>query len=81
MSDTLNFGYLQEDKNVKHEVERSLLNATQQRVDRLVVQNRDKDLTIEDLEKKVETLEQKVKEVTASAGKAGLVCTREHVKV
>lgn len=74
MSDTMNVG-LQEDKNVKHEVDKSLLNATQQRVDRLVVQNRDKDLTIEDLERKVETLERRVKEVTASAGKVGLVCS------
>jgi hypothetical protein len=51
-----------------------MFNATQQRVDRLVVQNRDKDLTIEDLEKKVKALQQTVKDVTASSAKAGLVC-------
>ena len=66
---------------MKHEVDKSLLNATQQRVDRLVVQNRDKDLTIEDLERKVDSLEKNVKEVTASAAKVGLVCAREHVQI
>ena len=59
---------------MKYEVDRSMFNATQQRVDRLVVQNRDKDLTIEDLEKKVKALQQTVKDVTASSAKAGLVC-------
>lgn len=58
---------------MKYEVDRSLFNATQRRVDRLVVQNRDKDLTIEDLEMKVKTLERTVKDVTANSAKAGLV--------
>jgi hypothetical protein len=61
---------------VKHEVDRGLFNATQQRVDRLVVQNRDKDSTIEDLEQKVRTLEATVKQMSASSAKAGLVCRK-----
>ena len=48
-------------------------NATQQRVDRLVVQNRDKDLIIQNLEKQLANLDQTLKEVTASTAKAGLV--------
>ncbi len=65
---------------MKHEVDRTLFNATQQRVDRLVVQNRDKDFTIEDLERKVMALEQTVKDVNASAAKAGLVCTQQNIR-
>ena len=58
---------------MKLEVDHSLYNATQQRVDRLVVQNRDKDLIIRDLEAKVQRLETTIKEVTANTAKAGLV--------
>ncbi|XP_028410432.1 uncharacterized protein LOC114533047 isoform X2 [Dendronephthya gigantea] len=57
-----------------------MFSATQKRVDRLVVQNRDKDLTIEDLEKKVVSLEQTVKDVSASSAKAGLNEIRESIQ-
>lgn len=58
---------------MKLEVNESIHNATQQRVDRLVVQNRDKDSIIRNLETKIQDLEAEIKEMRTSATKAGLV--------
>ena len=55
-----------------------MCNATQQRVDRLVVQNRDKDLIIQNLEKQIKNLDETLKDVAANTAKAGLVSIREH---
>lgn len=59
---------------MKCEVDKSLYNVTQQRLERLLLQNRDKDSIIEDLEIKVKSLEKTVKDVNINSAKAGLVC-------
>ena len=58
---------------MKCEVDKSLYNVTQQRLERLLLQNRDKDSIIEDLEIKVKSLEKTVKDVNINSAKAGLV--------
>ncbi|XP_046841175.1 ERC protein 2-like [Xenia sp. Carnegie-2017] len=69
-----------EDSKVKCEVDKSLYNVTQQRLERLLLQNRDKDSIIEDLEIKVKSLEKTVKDVNINSAKAGLSEIRESIK-